>query len=658
MKQSASSSLLVFGSSITRTVERSVALEWLLTNGMGDFACGTVAGPNTRRQHGLFTAGGGPDRPPMLLLAGLDVALERGGERHELSCHQFSGSRHPKGFRLCAEFRKAPFPEWRYEIPGAILRYRVHMPRGRRCVVCSWTLDADSQAAPWRLKVRPLFAYRESDALTQANEGADMSLHWHGDRFSIVPYPGCPEMWFDHGSAEVVAEPCWYYRLQHPWDIALGLDAEEDLFSPCVLIYSPASKTTVAFAAGVEPPDVAVEEPTDAESAEGFIAQLPGLEDGPMTTILAHAAEAFTVRGGDGKTHLLTGFPTPMGNPHAALFALPGLLLCTRRLAEAREIIHDMLQRLVEDSEGAAQDDLPLWLVRAGEQYVDHSRDWDFLREVLAPSAETLMQRYVDNRSPQGFRLAADGLLLSSDKSRPLTWMDARVENWPVTPRTGKPVEVNALWHHALGLLIRWSRRRGLDDAERRFGRLHELCGRSFRHRFWNAALGGLYDVIDTDEKGGVSPAVRPNQIFALSLPGDLLDRRQATCVLQLVENRLLTPVGLRSLSLEDRAFQPRYAGGEVERAAALHQGAIFPWLLGAYVDAVFRVHGRTNSAYARAESCLHTLLNEHLKEGCVGQVSELFHGAPPHKPQGAFAHAPAVGELIRVYAEIKARGW
>ena len=216
-----------------------------------------------------------------------------------------------------------------------------------------------------------------------------------------------------------------------------------------------------------------------------------------------------------------------------------------------------------------------------------------------------------------------------------------------MTPRAGKPVEVNALWHHALGLLARWAApperaaaRAAVHRAPRTGRPVLPRTGSGTRRS--NASTTSL-----TRRAGAADPAIRPNQIFAVSLPSDLLERRQAAGVLSVVEKRLLAPHGLRTLSLEDQAFQPRYGGSAVERAAARHQGSIFPWLLGAYVDAVFRVHGRTPRARARARVCLQTLLKEHLGEACLGQVSELFHGAAPHTPQGAFAHAPAVAEIL-----------
>jgi predicted glycogen debranching enzyme len=650
---------LTLGSAITRTPEKAVAREWLITNGLGDYGCGTVAGPTTRRGHGLFTMAGGPDRAPMVLLSELDVALVVGDQRHELSCHQFADSRHPDGFKHCAEFKAHPYPEWRYEIDGLILRYRLFMAQYRRIVVAAWTLEATPQATDnaARLEVRPLLAYREADALTEANDAADMTLHWHDDSFSVRPYEGCPEFFFHHDAVNVKADPCWYYRLQHSWDLALGRPAREDLFCPATLTFHLTPGTPVALSAGLTPDAPDARDMERAERNRADTLTLPAMDDAPHAPLLAKAAAEFAIKGDDERAYLLAKYPNPTSDLRAALIAMPGLLLCTRRLDEARQVLDFALEQLQPLGRGQPLDDTPLWFIRAAELYVDHSRDWDYLRDTLTPAAMEIAQRYINGDRGNGFALDSDGLLISTNPGQALTWMDATIEGWPVTPRTGKPVEVNALWHHIMGLLIRWSRRKGDKTAEQQCIRLHDHGGRSFRLRFWNEELKGLYDVIDQPD-GTASAAIRPNQIFAVALPTDLLDRHHANGVIRLVENRLLTPLGLRSLSLEDAAFQPHYSGDDDSRASARHQGCVYPWLLGAYADAIFRVRGRTNSAYGRVEACVSTLLEDHLLEGCLGQISALFQGASPHQPRSAPASAPALGELIRVYAEIKGRLW
>jgi predicted glycogen debranching enzyme len=647
---------LTLGPETTRTVERAVAHEWLATNARGDIACGTVAGPNTRRAHGLFTMAGGPGRAPMLLLAEIDVVLVVDGTRHALSCHQFADSRHPDGFKRCSGFAAYPFPEWRYDVDGVTLTQRLLMPHDARLALVTWDCDAPPGRA-LRLEVRPLLAFREADALTHANDAADLRLHERDGRCSLRPYHGCPELFLHHNAAATRPAPCWYYRLRHAWDIALGRPADEDLFTPGVFVFHLAPGAAATLAAGLDttPPDAQALERAERARVEALA--LPGSPEAPPARCLARAASQFTIQGEDGRAYLLTALPEAVSDVRDVLIALPGLLLCTRRLEAAREVLDFAGRRVRVPADDAPLDDTPLWFLRAAELYVDHARDWRFLREGLAPAALEIAARYLEGDPSRGFAMGPDGLLVSTNPGLALTWMNARVCGWPVTPRAGKPVEVNALWHRALGRLARWARRLGDDTARARFARLHELAGRSFRLRFQKERAHGLYDVVDRP-RGGNDACVRPNQLFAVALSPELLDRRQARGIVRLVEERLLTPFGLRTLSPDDPAYRPRYGGDAPDRAAARHQGSVHPWLLGVYADAVFRFRGRTDRVFAQVASAVGRLLEDHLSRACLGQVSALFEGAAPHRPRGPLAEARAVGELTRVYAEVHGRLW
>lgn len=639
---------LTYGPATAQSFDRAIALEWLETNGLGDFACGTVAGPNTRRSHGLFVAGGAR---PMLLLAGLDVSIERDGERIGLSTHQFAGTVHPEGYRLCAQFRSAPFPEWRYEFNGGALTQRVFMPAGRRCVMAVWQLDAASALGDWRLKIRPLFAYRDVGALTHANLDANMALRELSGGFAVVPYAGCPQMSVRCPGAAIRYDPLWYYRFRHAEDAALGRESDEDFFTPCEMTYEVSSGQMRWMIAGIEPTgDAAESDPGAIESGErlrreGLLS--PGAGNDPVSRILVRAAEAFCVRspGAEGTAGIVVGYPDAPHDLRAGLVALPGILLIARRLAEAKSYLADSLGKLLARP---SLGDEALWFIRAAELYTDHSRDWEFLRAGLAPGCLTLTERLACEKPESGLLLDADGLLLCAGAA-PMTWMNAVAAGAAVTPRAGKAVEINALWHHALGLVARWATRLGREDAAQRWSAVRELCGRSFRRRFWNAERGCLFDVVDTP--AGNDPAIRPNQLLAVALPADLLDRAQANAVLEIVEKRLLAPGGLRTLSLEEPSFVP---GGPDE--SMRHQGSVHAWLVGFYADAVFRVHGRTPRAYARVATALEWLTREHLAQGCIGQVGERFDGAAPHEPRGLVAHAPAVGEIMRAWGEVMGR--
>jgi predicted glycogen debranching enzyme len=581
----------------------------------------------------------------MLLLAALDDTIETPSQSVALSCQQYEDARTPKGYENLVEFSAFPVPEWRYETGGATLTRSLLFPKEKRALIITWTLAAESPPGEYRLRVRPLFAYRDANALTSENASVNMAVSQDGDSIRLAPYPGCPEFHIRHSPAHIASAACWYYRFQHAHDVAAGLSGVEDLFSPCELSFKLSPGASVWILAGTETlgEDIPALIRTERDRRERTT--LFDIDKDPMAPLLAHAAEAFQVA----NDRLVAALPERNHDLRSALIALPGLLLCTRKLREARSLLLRAAEQIKELS---VFGDEALWFARAGELYVDHSRDWDFLREELTPLCDSLARRYREGDPGKGFRIAPDGLLHSTSDI-PLTWMNATSNSWPMTPRTGKPVEVNALWHHMLALLARWWGRRNDLDKARQYVSLRELSARSFRNRFWNEKEHCLFDVVD-GPGGELDAAIRPNQLLAVALPGDLLSRRQAVSILSVVEKRLLTPRGLRTLSLEHPAFHPRLD----DRRAARHQGAVFPWLIGVYVDAIFRVHGRISRGYARAEACLDALLREHLREACVGQISECFNGAFPHLPRGPFAHAAALGEIIRAFLEVKGRIW
>lgn len=632
---------------MVRDPEHAVQWEWLEANGLGDFACGTVAGPLIRRQHGLFTLGEGPGRRPMLLLATTDETLETPAGPFPLSCQQYATARAPLGYENLAAFSASPFPEWRYEFPGITLTRSLIFPKGRRAIILSWTLSPDAPQGEYRLRVRPLFAYRDADALTSQNSTVNMALSQQDDTLRLAPYPGCPEFILRHSDAKFFHSPCWYYKFQHPHDLAAGRNAQEDFFSPCEYSFPLSPGATVHLVGGTEFLPGSASEAVLAERARRQALTLFDIEKDAIAPLLARAADAFAVN----ESGLITAFPDRATNLRAALIALPGVLLCNRKFVHAR----NFLRRAALELKNAPNlGDEPLWLARAGELYVDHSRDWDFLRDELTPLCDDLARRYRESDATTSFRIAPDGLLYT-ESEYPLTWMNAVNDQWTATPRRGKPVEVNALWSHMLALLSRWWGRRNELDKARNCASLRELCARSFRNRFWNEADHCLHDAVDSPDE--ISSAIRPNQIIAVALPGDLLDRQQAMGVLSVIEKRLLTPRGLRTLALEHPSFLPR-TGPTPDGTAMRFQGPAYPWLIGAYIDAIFRVHGRISRAYARAESCLNAFLQEHLREACMGHISEYFDGASPHTPRGNFADAAALGEIIRAYLEVNGRIW
>jgi predicted glycogen debranching enzyme len=337
------------------------------------------------------------------------------------------------------------------------------------------------------------------------------------------------------------------------------------------------------------------------------------------------------------------------------MIALPGLTLATGRASVAAEILRTFARhidrgmlpnRFPDQGEPAEYNsvDAALWYFHALACYLDETDDIDLLRE-LFPALKEIIDWH-ERGTRFGIRVdPVDGLLRAGLPGASLTWMDAKVGDWVVTPRIGKPVEINALWHFALIQMTHWSRAVGEPQTAGRYGQAAEAAARAFRERFWNEEGRYLFDVIDTPEGGGVDPSLRPNQIFAVSLDSNLLTSTQARAVVESCARELFTPVGLRSLASGDARYVARYEGSPQARDGAYHQGTVWSWLLGPFALAHYRV-------FESAERALELLsgIAAHLDELCLGSVSEIFDGASPHHPRGCFAQAWSVGEVLRAW--------
>lgn len=373
--------------------------------------------------------------------------------------------------------------------------------------------------------------------------------------------------------------------------------------------------------------------------------------------LLARAADTFWVKA-DGSPAVLGGYPWNPGSGRDTMIALPGLLLATGRLGLGREVLATACERLdrglipnaypeVGDKPSYASADATLWMFRAGDAYVRLSGDEDFLRATLYPAFRDILGHH-QKGTRFGIRLDEDGLLTSGDVDVALTWMDARAEDWIVTPRRGKPIEVNALWHQALVAQAAFAERLGYGADASYYRALAARTRDAFRAAFWSSALGYFVDAVDDE---GPDPSLRPNQVLALSLPTGLVPAEHARPALAVVERVLGTPVGLRSLAPDDARYQGSYVGDRVTRDGARHQGTVHPWLVGPYVSAYLNAHGRTAKTRAHARRLL-LPLTQHLQDGALGTISELFDGDAPHAPRGCFAHARAVAEIARVWIE------
>jgi predicted glycogen debranching enzyme len=639
--------------------------EWLETNGLGGFASSTIAGLNTRRYHALLVAALRPPGDRKALLAKLEETLLVGERRVELTVNQYPGTIHPQGHLYLQEFRLDPFPVWVYAVDGVVLEKSVLLVHGENTVVVRYAL-VGGDAPPVRLEVRPLIAFRDFHALTHENDAIDRRVATGPGLASLTPYPGLPTLHLAHDAVAVAPHGDWYRSFEYAVERARGLDFREDLFQPCVLTFELTSARPAHVIAGIEPhtaADAAALIAAEVARRRRLVTIAPADDD--LQRTLVGAADQYLARRGDGQT-IIAGYPWFGDWGRDTFIALRGLCLATGRVDVARDILlawsgvvsRGMLPNRFAD-QGEAPEfnsvDAALWFVVAARELLDASivagrplpraeedRIWAAVEAILEGYVQGTRYRIGVDRS--------DGLVAAGEPGIQLTWMDAKVGDWVVTPRIGKPVEVQALWLAALSAAAARSNR---------WRALYEQGRDAFVRRFWNASGGFLHDVVDVaGERDVVDPSFRPNQILAIGgLPVCLLDATRARQVVDAVEARLWTPLGLRSLAPGEPGYTARYAGGVRERDGAYHQGTVWPWLLGPFVEAWVRVRGGTVDAKRTARARFVAPLEQHLRDAGLGHVSEIADAEPPHEPRGCPFQAWSVGEALRLVRSVLATG-
>ena len=652
-----------------RRTSAAARMEWLETNGLGGFASGTVAGMRTRRYHGLLTAALQPPVGRHLLLAKFEEALVIDGERFEFSCNAYPGVIHPDGARYLVEFRLDPFPVFVYQMAGMELEKRIFLVHGENTVVVEYelrTLDRDP-APDCGLELVPLCAFRDYHATAHANDSLSPQIHRAANVIGFRPYADLPPLYISHSAADVQARGDWYYHFELNAERERGLDFDEDLFAPAVIRFDLSRQPYAAVIASLDIRDAgqaATLRRRECERRAALVESLPSRE--PLVEILARAADQFIVRRGEGAT-IMAGYPWFSDWGRDTMIALPGLTLATGRYREAKHILatfagavdQGMLPNRFPD-DGQAPElntvDGTLWYFEAVRAYLEHTQDYAFVRQHIFPKLKQILHwHWCGTR--YGIVCDGDGLLKAGEAGQQLTWMDAKVGDWVVTPRSGKPVEIQALWYNALCIAEDLAERFGDRDLAVLARETARQAKKSFREKFWNPVVNCLHDVIDGEERDG---SIRPNQILAVSLPYSMLDPEQSARVVECVRRDLLTPLGLRTLCPRDPRYRGAYTGGVSERDTAYHLGTVWPWLLGPFFTALLKVNGYSDKARREVRLLLEDV-EAHLLESGLGQVSEIADGNYPHTPRGCTAQAWSVAELLRVcleeLAEVGQRG-
>jgi glycogen debranching enzyme len=614
-----------------QNLEIALHREWLETNGLGGYASSTIVGLNTRRYHGLLVAATKPPVGRMVLLSKLEETLVVDGRQFDLSANCYPGVVHPEGHLLMKEFRLDPFPVFVYEVAGLEVEKSVRMVQGENTVAIRYALRAPGSAIPaaCTLEVRPLIAFRDYHATTHENGALNPHFEIDGSTIKLTPYASLPSLYLVHSGADVQPSGNWFRNFEYDRERERGLDFREDLFNPLVVVFDLHRDANASVVASTEQ---SPKQPVEVERS---------------------AADRFIVQRGSHAT-VIAGYHWFGDWGRDTMIALPGLTLATGRYDVAKSILlafaacvdRGMLPNRFPDAGESPEYntvDATLWFFEAVRALLASTADYDFVRDRLYGVLADIIAWH-ERGTRYGIHADSDGLLNAGEPGVQLTWMDAKVGDWVVTPRQGKPVEVQALWYNALRVMEDLARRYGRAADAAHYRAIADRARDSFNRQFWNGAAQCLYDVVDGNARDA---SMRPNQIFAVSLFHQLLPPDKAKAVVDAVERYLLTPYGLRTLAPSDRRYRGRYEGNQLSRDSAYHQGTAWPWLIGPFISAYLYVNGHSRLAQAQARQWLAPLQRYAADEG-FGQVPEVFDGDAPQRPGGCIAQAWSVAELLR----------
>jgi predicted glycogen debranching enzyme len=634
-----------------------------VTNGLGGYACGTVALANTRRYHGFLMASLVPPVQRTLLVAKIDLSVDYLGLKTDLSANEFAGGTiSPQGFIHLESFAVLDgIPTWRFCVADALLQQQIFMAPGANTSYLRLQLIRSS--APMRVMLKPFVTYRDYHSLGIGPQPFQLDSGAQACRIQAFAGAKAYRLIVSHG--EFAAAPERYRNFWHREEAQRGLDAAEDLFFPGSFNADLTPELALFFIATAEPatPSAGDEVLKAIRSASSALtAPLP--ESAPTwIRTLARSSDQFIVRrgaAGGASLSIIAGYPWFADWGRDTMISLPGIATILGRYDIAAGILRTyasfvdrgMLPNRFPDSGEAPEYntvDATLWMFHALDDYLQAKRDLELLSD-LFPILVAVIHAHVDG-TRYGIHVdAKDGLLCAGEAGTQLTWMDAKNGDEVFTPRVGKAVEINALWLNALNVMVRLAGRvRNL--SEKRFcERLLALAGANFG-RFWNEERACLYDVIDVEGGSARDDRVRPNQILAISLPYCALSAAQMRAVVERCGRDLLTSYGLRTLSPTDHQYIGQYTGNPRQRDAAYHMGTVWSWLLGPFARAHYRVHGD-----ARLAQSLLDPVGEHVNSACIGTVSEIFDGDAPHTARGCFAQAWGVAEILRSWIYLERR--
>jgi predicted glycogen debranching enzyme len=634
--------------------------EWLETNGLGGWSGSTLCGCNTRRYHGLLMAAVKPPADRMLLVSKLEETVVVSDTRYELGTNDYGVVVSPSGFQYLRSFKKDPFSEWIFEMAAVRIQKSITMVHGENTTLIRYEiLEA---ALPFEMEFLPLIAARGYHELQHATNNIFWDTQFENGIFHNRPFDGAPDIYISIPGSAYNKTDQWFYHFNYAVEKYRGLDFEEDLFNHGLFRVSLKQGDVLEIIVSTENPaarDFKVLFESERQRKSVLIQE----NNNELFNQLSLAADQFIVQrnmpahGSDEPVILKTviaGYHWFTDWGRDTMISLPGLCLATGRYDDAKKIISvfgksvsmGMLpNRFMDNNEPPEYNNVDgtLWYFMAIHYYLQATNDNEFiLKEILPVLKEIVEWHFKGTR--YNIHADIDGLLYAGEKGMQLTWMDAKIGDWVVTPRSGKPVEIQALWYNALKIFEVLLLLNGESAQASVVHQKSDQAKNSFQQKFWYPGGNYLYDVID--EEGNPDTSLRPNQVFAISLPYPLVEGGKASSILKVTEEKLYTDFGLRSLSPDDPRYSGHYGGTVLSRDSSYHQGPVWSWLIGAYIEAQIKTVGK--SFKAKASTIVQKFANQ-LGEGCIGSVSEIFDGDPPHHPGGCVAQAWGVAEILRV---------
>lgn len=630
---------------------KSSKLEWIDTNGLGGYASSTVLGLNTRRYHGVLVAALNPPVEREVIVSKLDETLILKNKVYELSTNQFPGKIHPEGYNYLVEFNKDLFPEFIYQVCRVRIKKTISSIHCKNSTTVIYeVLDSDDE---FILHLSPFIAMRDFHSLRKANDNIRSEYSFPNGMFELKFNSHTNSLYANISKGDFVSQQDWHYNFEYLEELDRGLDFREDLFKPGYfkVNLNKGDKVVITFSTNPITRDCLSIFNQEKLRREKIIEKS---KDDEILKNLTLAADQFIVnRKAMGKT-VIAGYHWFSDWGRDTMISLPGLTLTTNRFNDAQSILETFANsmdrgmipnRFPDHGEAPEYNtvDATLWFFIAAKKYLDATNDFYFVRETLYPRFKKIIEWH-QKGTRHNIHEDYDGLLYAGEPGVQLTWMDAKIGDWVITPRQGKAVEINALWYNALMIAAYLADMFNDKECITMFKEKTKQIYKSFNETFWNEDAGYLYDYVDADYNDS---SFRPNQLYAVSLPHKLMDKEKAKAIVDKVYEKLYTPFGLRSLSPDDKNYKPIYTGDQYSRDSAYHQGTVWAFLLGAFADAIEYAYPEEKEQ--RIKKIIEDFI-PHLSTAGLGTISEIFDGDYPHNSKGCISQGWSVAEFLRIY--------